>query len=102
MDIFVLLSLTGETFSNAALEAMAMSLPVVVSRVGGMDEMLRFGGGMSYAPGDVKSLCDLLTPLVSSPAARAQLGAQARQAAEKHFSFSRMLSDFEERVLAPP
>lgn len=102
MDIFVLLSLTVETFSNAVLEAMAMSLPVVVSRVGGMDEMLRFGGGISYPPGDVKSLCDLLMPLVSSPAARAQLGARARQAAEKHFSFSRMLSDFKERVLAAP
>jgi glycosyltransferase involved in cell wall biosynthesis len=102
MDIFVLPSVTGETFSNAALEAMAMSLPVVVSRVGGMDEMLRFGGGMIYPPGDVKSLCDLLMPLVSSRAARTRLGAQARQAVEKHFSFSRMLSDFEERVLAAP
>jgi glycosyltransferase involved in cell wall biosynthesis len=102
MDIFVLLSVTGETFSNAVLEAMAMSLPVVVSRVGGMDEMVRFGGGVCYPPGDVKSLCDLLMPLVSSRAARTRLGAQAREAAEKHFSFSRMLSDFEERVLAAP
>jgi len=102
MDIFVLLSVTGETFSNAVLEAMAMSLPVVVSRVGGMDEMLRFGGGFSYPPGDVKSLCDLLMPLVRSRAARTRLGAQARGAAEKHLSFSRMLSDFEERVLAAP
>jgi glycosyltransferase involved in cell wall biosynthesis len=100
MDIFVLLSVTGETFSNAVLEAMAMSLPVVVSRVGGMDEMLRFGGGFSYPPADVKSLCDLLMPLVSSKAARIRLGAQAREAAEKNFSFSRMLSDFEHRVLA--
>jgi glycosyltransferase involved in cell wall biosynthesis len=74
MDIFVLTSVTGETFSNAVLEAMAMSLPVVVSRVGGMDEMLRFGGGMIYPPGDVKSLCDLLMPLVSSRAARTRLG----------------------------
>jgi glycosyltransferase involved in cell wall biosynthesis len=102
MDIFVLPSVAVETFSNAVLEAMAMSCPVVVSRVGGMEEMLRHGGGMSYAPGNVHSLCDLLMPLVSSPVARAQLGAQARQAAEKYFSFSRMLSDFEERVLAPP
>ena len=102
MDIFVLTSVAVETFSNAALEAMAMSCPVVVSRVGGMEEMLRHGGGMSYAPGDVKSLCDLLMPLVSSAAARAQLGAEARQAAEKHFSFSRMLRDFEERVLTTP
>jgi|GEM_PF-3981907 len=57
---------------------------------------------MSYAPDDVKSLCALLMPLVSSSAARAQLGAQACRAAEKHFSFPGTLRDFEERVLAPP
>jgi glycosyltransferase involved in cell wall biosynthesis len=102
MDIFVLPSDTPETFSNAVLEAMAMSLPVVVSRGGGMDEMLHFGGGISYPPGDVKSLCDLLMPLISNTAARTQLGAQAREAAENHFSFSRTFKDFEERVLAAP
>jgi glycosyltransferase involved in cell wall biosynthesis len=100
MDIFVLPSVTPETFSNAVLEAMAMSLPVVVSQGGGMQEMLRFGGGISYPSGDVQALCDLLMPLVGSKAARTELGALAREAAEKHFSFSRMLSDFEERVLA--
>jgi glycosyltransferase involved in cell wall biosynthesis len=102
MDIFVLPSVAVETFSNAVLEAMAMSCPVVVSQVGGMDEMLRFGGGVSYPPGDVKSLCDLLLPLVSSAAARTELGAQARAAAEQHFSFARMLSNLTEHVLAAP
>lgn len=99
MDIFVLTSVAVETFSNAVLEAMAMSCPVVAARVGGMDEMLQFGGGTTYPPGDVRSLCDLLMPLVVSVQVRRELGEQARQAAEKHFSFGRMLSDFEERVL---
>jgi glycosyltransferase involved in cell wall biosynthesis len=100
MDIFVLPSLAVETFSNAALEAMAMSCPVVAARVGGMDEMLRFGGGMVYPPGDVKSLCDVLIPLVQSARVRQELGQQARQVAEEHFSFDRMLSDFGTYVLA--
>jgi glycosyltransferase involved in cell wall biosynthesis len=99
MDIFVLPSVAVETFSNAVLEAMAMSCPVLVARVGGMDEMLQFGGGMLYPPGDVGSLCDLLMPLVANAQARTELGEQARQAVEKHFSFGRMLSDFRERVL---
>jgi glycosyltransferase involved in cell wall biosynthesis len=99
MDIFVLPSVAVETFSNAVLEAMAMSCPVVVARVGGMDEMLQFGGGMTYPPGDVKSLCDLLMPLVQSAEARRGLGEQARKVVEKHFSFGRMLSDFGARVL---
>lgn len=99
MDIFVLPSVAVETFSNAVLEAMAMSCPVVVARVGGMEEMLQFGGGMIYPPGDVKSLCDLLMPLVESAEARKGLGEQARKVVEKHFSFGRMLRDFDERVL---
>jgi glycosyltransferase involved in cell wall biosynthesis len=99
MDIFVLPSVAVETFSNAVLEAMAMSCPVLVARVGGMDEMLQFGGGMLYTPGDVGALCDLLMPLIASAKTRADLGEQARQAVEKHFSFGRMLSDFRARVL---
>ncbi len=99
MDIFVLPSVAVETFSNAVLEAMAMSCPVLVARVGGMDEMLQFGGGMMYAPGNVKSLCDLLMPLVANAHARRELGEQACQAVEEHFSFNRMLSDFRTRVL---
>jgi glycosyltransferase involved in cell wall biosynthesis len=99
MDIFVLPSVAVETFSNAVLEAMAMSCPVLVTCVGGMAEMLQFGGGMMYSPGDVQSLCNLLMPLVESAHARRELGEQACRAVEKHFSFGRMLSDFQERVL---
>jgi L-malate glycosyltransferase len=101
MDIFVLPSIAVETFSNAVLQAMAMSCPVVVARVGGMAEMLGFGGGMMYPPGDVRSLCDALMPLIVSAHARKELGEKAREAAQKHFSFGRMLDDFENRVLDP-
>jgi L-malate glycosyltransferase len=99
MDIFVLPSVAVETFSNAVLEAMAMSCPVVVAQVGGMEEMLGFGGGMTYPPGDVKSLCDAVMRLAGSAQARRDVGAQARQAAANHFSFDKMLNDFRERVL---
>jgi glycosyltransferase involved in cell wall biosynthesis len=99
MDVFVLSSVAVETFSNAALEAMAMSRPIVATSVGGMDEMLQFGGGMMYPPGDVKALCDALMPLLESARVRRELGEQARRAVEAHFSFDRMSSDFRERVL---
>jgi glycosyltransferase involved in cell wall biosynthesis len=99
MDVFVLPSVAVETFSNAVLEAMAMSCPVLVARVGGMDEMLQFGGGRMYPPGDVNSLCDLLVPLVANAQARRELGEQACQAVKRHFSFDRMLGDFRTRIL---
>jgi glycosyltransferase involved in cell wall biosynthesis len=99
MDIFVLPSVAVETFSNAVLEAMAMSCPIVSARIGGMEEMLQFGGGVLYPPGDLSALCDLLVPLVANAGTRRELGAQARRAAEEHFSLDRMLRDFTERVL---
>jgi glycosyltransferase involved in cell wall biosynthesis len=99
MDIFVLPSVAVETFSNAVLEAMAMSCPIVAARIGGMEEMLRFGGGVTYPPGDIEALCGLLAPLVADADARSEFGEQARKAVEEHFSFGRMLRDFAERVL---
>jgi len=98
MDVFVLPS-TVETFSNAVLEAMAMSCPVVASRVGGMEEMLQFGGGRTYSPRNVESLCDALMPLMLDVSARKQLGEQAREAVEQNFSFERMINDFGRHVL---
>jgi glycosyltransferase involved in cell wall biosynthesis len=56
MDVFVLPSVAVETFSNAALEAMAMSCPVVASQVGGMEEMLRFGGGVTRSAVALRSV----------------------------------------------
>src|SRR5690606_9478499 len=41
-DVFVLPSLS-ETFSNAALEAMAMQVPVILTRTGGAAEMIEPG-----------------------------------------------------------
>lgn len=101
MDVFVLPSTAVETFSNAVLEAMAMSCPVVVARVGGMEEMLQYGGGRIYPAADVGSLCDLLIPLIANRAARRELGEQARQVVEQHFSFGQMFSDFGRYVLEP-
>jgi glycosyltransferase involved in cell wall biosynthesis len=98
LDVFVVPSVS-ETFPNAALEAMSMSCPVLAARTGGMPEMLQFGGGTTYPPGDVRSLCDLIVSLVINARTRKGLGEQARQAAEEHFSFDKMWSGFRERVL---
>lgn len=99
MDVFVLSSIAVETFSNAVLEAMAMSCPVVVSNAGGMEEMLQFGGGFTYPPGDVRSLCGILLPLIADAHRRQALGMQAREAVEQHFNFTAMLHRFSVEVL---
>ena len=60
-DIFALTSIAVETFSNAALEAAAMGLPVVISDVGGAFEMFPEGsGGTIYPRDDIESLVEAL------------------------------------------
>jgi Glycosyltransferase len=97
-DVLVITSTSVETFSNAALEAFAMSCPVVSSRVSGMPEMLAFGGGATYEIGNVAGLVEALEPLVVSEQRRAMLAKQARAAVVEHFSLEAMIGSF--RALA--
>jgi glycosyltransferase involved in cell wall biosynthesis len=94
MDVFVLPSIGIETFSNAALEAMAMGVPVVSSAVGGMKELLGRGGGVTYAPGDVASLVDTLRQLLEDDGRREDMGRAARRAVLEHFRWERTVEAF--------
>jgi glycosyltransferase involved in cell wall biosynthesis len=100
MDAFALTSTGIETFSNAALEAMAMGVPIVTSRVGGMEELIAFGGGLSYPPGDVLALANALESLLSDEERRRAMATAARRAVVDHFAWSRMVDGFE-RLLSP-
>jgi glycosyltransferase involved in cell wall biosynthesis len=56
MDIFVLPSSAVETFSNAALEALSMGIPVMLSDIGGAREMIIDGEhGFVFPPNDLDS-----------------------------------------------
>jgi len=96
MNVFVLTSVAVETFSNAALEAMAMGRSVVLSDVGGAREMVWPGiNGYIYPPGDVGRLVDLLEGLSAvAPTAR-NMGEEARRIAVEKFSFSHMVDEYE-------
>ncbi len=77
-DLFVLPSRT-EGLSNALLEAMACGLPVVATRVGANEEVVRDGETGRLAPmGDDAALASTLDALLADPE-RARLGARGRQ-----------------------
>lgn len=96
MDVFVLPS-RMETFSNAALEAMAMRRAVILSRVGGAAEMVADGvQGYTVAVDRLKAdLPSLLAKLQSDPALRARLGAAARQRVEREFPVEAMVDEYQ-------
>lgn len=101
MDVFVLTSIAIETFSNAALEAMATGLPIIVSTVGGLRELVAFGGGITYPPGDTARLVESAEALLRDDTRRARLGEEARRAVVEHFSWNRMVDGFLD-IASPP
>jgi glycosyltransferase involved in cell wall biosynthesis len=85
-DIYVLPS-TSEGMPLALLEAMAVGLPVIASRVGGIGDVIRDDeNGLLFEPGDTAGLVRCLSRLMASRQRRSMLGAQARRVVEQHFS----------------
>ena len=101
-DIFALSSVAVETFSNAALEAMAMERPVVISDIGGAAEMVEEGvNGFLFPPGDVAALAEKLALMARDSELRGQMSLQARRVVQERFSFETMLRGYENLIHFP-
>ncbi|MBP6764919.1 MAG: glycosyltransferase [Rubrivivax sp.] len=71
---------------NVLLEAMAMGLPVVASRVSGIPELVRHRhNGLLVEPDDEAALADAMAYLLYHPALAASLGRSARTAVSENF-----------------
>jgi glycosyltransferase involved in cell wall biosynthesis len=80
-DVFVLPSHL-EGMPMAMLEAMASGLPLIVTPVGGIPEVVTDGvEGQLVAPGDVPQLALALSAMINDPARRWELGEHARERA---------------------
>jgi glycosyltransferase involved in cell wall biosynthesis len=98
-DVVVLCSLT-ETFSLAAIEAMALRRPVVHSDVGGAVEMIRPGhNGFLFPVGDTAALVEKLAILADRAACR-RMGHNARAVVEALFSEKTMVDRYEQVLLS--
>ena len=98
-DATVLCSTAVETFSLAALEAMALGRPVVHADIGGAAEMVRHGReGFLFPVGDTPALVERLAAL-ADPALRSRMGAQARASVEARFGESAMVDRYESGLL---
>jgi glycosyltransferase involved in cell wall biosynthesis len=77
-DIFVLPSY-NEGLPLAMLEAMAWELPVIVTPVGGIPEIVtQSENGLIVNPGNVEQLSNAIKSLIENEALRLSLGAKAR------------------------
>ena len=99
MDIFVLPSL-AEGMSNAALEAAAAGLPLLLSRVGGADQLVAEGkNGFFISVTDESDLARRLEYFQFNTKIIQKMGARSRQTA-KEFSWERAAKHYERCLIA--
>ena len=68
MQLMVLPSLFGEGLPMVVLEAMAIGVPVIASRVEGIPEAIRDGqDGSIFEPGNAKDLADKVAAIIAQP-----------------------------------
>lgn len=103
LDVFVLPSY-NEGLPMAMLEAMGWELPVIVTPVGGIPELITNNqNGLLVTPGDIKQLSLAMQLLIENQALRLSLGDAARQTVAPFDvkTYSDRLDDIYARVLEP-
>jgi glycosyltransferase involved in cell wall biosynthesis len=94
-DIFCLPSLS-EGLSSAIMSAMACSLPVISTNVGGIPELVIHGRtGLLTEPSSPEKLADSLYRLLTSPEERTRFGKEGRKIVETMFTVKRKLEKTE-------
>lgn len=95
MDVFVLSSLY-EGLPVSLLEAMASGLPVVVTNVGGMPEVVIDGEtGFIVEPGQVEQLSESIKELLLDNNLRRRFGESGFQRVKKNFSIEKTVDKIE-------
>jgi glycosyltransferase involved in cell wall biosynthesis len=91
-DIFVLPS-RSEGFSNALIEAMAASLPIVATDVGGNAEAVNDGlNGILVPPEDPVALSEAISRLLSDQSQAKKMGEAGKALAAKQFTTEAMMN----------
>jgi glycosyltransferase involved in cell wall biosynthesis len=105
LDVFALSSLR-EGLPNVVLEAMAMEVPVVATRVAGVPRLIDHEeNGLLVDVGDTDQLGSSIARLLADGALRDRLGEAGRRTVESRFSFERRMErigEIYDELLAVP
>lgn len=94
LDCFVLPSLS-EGISNTILEAMASSLPVIATRVGGNSELIEDGlSGRLVPAANSEALAQAMVSYLQDSRTARRHARTARRLVEDRFSLDRMVADY--------
>jgi glycosyltransferase involved in cell wall biosynthesis len=92
-DMYVNCS-TSEGVSLTILEAMAASLPVIVTAVGGTPEVVTADCGLLIPPRDARALAGAVGQLAADPEGARARGAAGRARVEALFTIERMVASY--------
>jgi L-malate glycosyltransferase len=100
----LLLPSENESFGLVAIEAMACEVPVVVSRVGGLPEVVTDGvEGYLIEPLNVEAMAERALDVLSDETRRREMGKRGRESARRRFCSSKIIPQYEayyRRILA--
>ena len=92
----LLLPSSNESFGLVALEAMASEVPVLVSKVGGLPEVLEDGlDGFLVEPENIEEMGRKALEILSDEDRRREMGKHARQTARARFCSKRIIPQYE-------
>ena len=95
-DIFVMASIAREGFPKAVIEACALGIPPIVSRVGGMVEQVEDGlSGLVVPPSNAEALALAMRELALNSEKRKLLGRGACNRNINEFAISRTINETE-------
>lgn len=91
MDLFALSSLR-EGLPNVLLEAMALAVPCVATRIAGIPLVIQDGvNGRLIEAGNITALTEALREMLADESGRQRIGAAGRATVEAGFSFARRM-----------
>jgi len=87
----------SENFGNVVLEAMAMSMPVIVTPDVGLAADVEQSGSGLVTRNTPEELAAAIRTMLGDPSRRAEMGARGRQLVEERFTWDRVAAQMEEQ-----
>jgi glycosyltransferase involved in cell wall biosynthesis len=95
LDVFVMPSIKEE-FGVSAVEAEAVGVPIVASKVGGIPEVVKNNEtGVLVEPRDPKAIADAVIYLLKNPHIRLKMGLAGRRHVEENFNWEKNVDEME-------
>ena len=92
----VLPSIAVETFSMAMLESMALGVPMIATKIGGLAEAIMHGEtGLLCPPGDVEAFAMQMRGLIENSSEAERLGRAAATKVARCFTLDKMVEGYE-------